>query len=265
MAKTSEKTQEKSKAQAPRTGLINWSPAVAILVVVGVFFGASIIGELVLLIFGLLRGWGVSETAAWAADSSFGQFFSIFIIYTAMALLVVWFVRGRKVPLRALGVVPPKWRDLGIAILAIPVYIAGYALLLFVMRLLFPSIDVEQKQQLGFQPDGSMLALTLTFIGLVVLPPLVEEFIMRGFFFSSLLRRMRWLPAALIVSILFGFAHLQLAPNTPPLWIAAIDTFVLSMVACYMRFRTGSLWPSITLHALKNCVAFLSLFVFHLK
>jgi membrane protease YdiL (CAAX protease family) len=34
------------------------------------------------------------------------------------------------------------------------------------------------------------------------------------------------------------------------------------MVLAYLREKTGSLWPPIGLHALKNFVAFMALFVF---
>lgn len=259
------KTSEKTTAPTDKTGSVSWSPVMAILVVIAVYFAASIIGELALLTYGFIRSWSVSEVAQWATDSTFAQFFSIFVIYTAMTLIVAWFVRSQKVSLRVLGVVRPRLRDLGWALIAVPVYIAGYALLLAVMTQLFPSIDVEQEQQLGFQPEGNVIALALTFVSLVILPPLVEEFIMRGFLFTSFLKKFRFAVAAVLTSIIFALAHLQFGSGAPLLWIAAIDTFILSLIMCYMRYRSGSLWPSITLHALKNGVAFLSLFVFHLK
>jgi membrane protease YdiL (CAAX protease family) len=43
--------------------------------------------------------------------------------------------------------------------------------------------------------------------------------------------------------------------------VAALDTFTLSLVLCYLRQKTDSLWPGIMLHALKNGLAFMSLFL----
>ena len=60
-------------------------------------------------------------------------------------------------------------------------------------------------------------------------------------------------PAALIVSIIFGALHGQ--------WNVAIDTFILSMVACYLREATGTIWPGVVIHMTKNAVAFVLLFV----
>jgi membrane protease YdiL (CAAX protease family) len=57
-------------------------------------------------------------------------------------------------------------------------------------------------------------------------------------------------------------AHLAGGEGGSTIWIAAIDTFILGMVLAYLRERSGSLWPSIGLHASKNMIAFLFLFVF---
>ena len=56
-------------------------------------------------------------------------------------------------------------------------------------------------------------------------------------------------------------AHLAEGGAAGPLWIGFIDTFILSLVLCYLRVKTGSLWAGITLHALKNGIAFVALFV----
>ena len=45
--------------------------------------------------------------------------------------------------------------------------------------------------------------------------------------------------------------------------LAAATAFVLSLVLIYLREKTGSLWASITLHAIKNGVAFVALFALH--
>jgi len=50
----------------------------------------------------------------------------------------------------------------------------------------------------------------------------------------------------------------------PLLWIAALDTFILSFVLIYLKEKTGSLWPPIGLHMLKNSLAFISIFILHI-
>ncbi|MEJ0073120.1 MAG: CPBP family glutamic-type intramembrane protease [Candidatus Saccharibacteria bacterium] len=44
--------------------------------------------------------------------------------------------------------------------------------------------------------------------------------------------------------------------------MGAIDTFTLSVVLCYIREKTGTLWSGVLIHALKNGIAFLSLYIF---
>jgi membrane protease YdiL (CAAX protease family) len=240
------------------------SPITAIVVVIAAYFGASIAGELLLYAYGWLRHWNTHQLDSWITNSTYAQFANTVLVYGLMAAAIYWFMRRMHMTMRSIGAVWPRFKDLGVALLGAPVYIIGYVVLLSVAKVLIPSLNVEQQQQLGFQPTTSHIGLILTFISLVVLPPLVEEFIMRGFLFTSLLRRLKVVPSIVITSIIFASAHLQFGSDAPLLWVAAIDTFMLSLVLCYMRYKTGSLWPGIFLHALKNCVAFLSIFIFHL-
>ena len=139
----------------------------------------------------------------------------------------------------------------------------GYTVLLSLATHIFPTINVNQKQQLGFQNSSGSLDLFLTFVSLVVLPPLVEETVFRGFIFTGLRSSLKWWWAAFITSLIFATAHLEFGSGQPLLWSAAIDTFTLSLVLCYLRQKTDSLWPGILLHALKNCIAFVALFILH--
>jgi membrane protease YdiL (CAAX protease family) len=110
-----------------------------------------------------------------------------------------------------------------------------------------------------------VLALTLTFVSLVILPPITEEILVRGFLYSSLKKALPLIWAALLTSAMFAIAHLPEGGASGPLYIAALDTFVLSLVLIYLREKTGGLWASITLHAIKNGVAFAALFILHLS
>jgi membrane protease YdiL (CAAX protease family) len=68
--------------------------------------------------------------------------------------------------------------------------------------------------------------------------------------------------AALITSILFALPHL-FESSSGLLWVAGCDTFILSMVLVYVREKTDKLWASMLIHALKNFVAFASLYLLH--
>lgn len=259
MPKTDASQKTKSSARIP------WPPVVAGLVVISTYFGSQIAGAFALFGYGLSVGMSSAQVEDWLADSTAAQFANTVLVYGLMAYLIYLFARRHKVSMPTLGWVRPRFRDLGIALMGVLPYIIGYAVLLAAMTSLFPSIDVEQEQQLGFQPTQSSVGLVLAFISLVVLPPIVEELVMRGFLFTSLLWKYRFVAATIVTSIVFAVAHLQAGSGAPLLWVAALDTFILSLILCYMRYKTGSLWPGIFLHALKNFVAFLTIFVFHLS
>lgn len=260
-------TEAASIEPAPLTAMqpkqLPWSPVVAVIIVVATYFLASIFGEACILFYGLINHWSVHRTVDWATNSNVAQFFSFLLMYGAMAAAIYWFIRSHKISLKSVGLINPRFRDFGIMLIAVPVYVGAYIVLLSVATSFFPGINTNQQQQLGFQPSNTFIDILITFISLVVLPPLVEEFIMRGFLFTSLLKRYNFWISTLVTSALFATAHLQIGSGAPLLWTAAIDTFSLSLVLCYMRYKTGSLWPGILLHAAKNCFAFLSLFVFH--
>jgi membrane protease YdiL (CAAX protease family) len=128
-----------------------------------------------------------------------------------------------------------------------------------------PSFNVNEQQQIGFSNVHGGLPLLMTFVSLVILPPLAEEIMVRGFLYSTLKKAMPALAAVILTSALFASAHLPEGGDAGPLYIAALDTFVLSLVLIYLREKTGSLWASITLHAAKNGIAFVALFALHVK
>jgi membrane protease YdiL (CAAX protease family) len=258
-SETSTQNIVKSK---PKQGS-NWTPLLAALTVIGAYFGASVVGELILYVYGIFRGWSIKQFEDWATGSVLAQFVNTLLIYGLMAYAVYVVMRSFKMSLHSVGVVNLRWRDPLIALLGVPVYVLGYTVLVGAVKALVPSLDINQQQQLGFQPSHEPIEILLTFVSLVLLPPLIEEFIMRGFLFTALLKRMRFIFAAILTSIVFASAHLQFGSNAPLLWVAAIDTFMLSLVLCFMRYKTGSLWPGIMLHMLKNYVAFMTIFVFH--
>lgn len=263
MTETKPTAPEKPQPETANRRFPPWSPVAAIILAIAGYFLASIAAEGILLAYAFLRGWSVAELQAWVTTSVYAQFINFVLVYGMMVGGIIAFVRSYKVSLRSLGFVRPSFTDSAIALMAIPVYLFFYVLLLFGLTAIFPGLDLEQEQQLGFDRYQQGFALFLTFVSLVILPPLAEEFVMRGFVFSSLLGRMRFVLAALFSSLLFASAHLQFGSGAPLLWTAAIDTFVLSLVLCYLRYKTGSLWAGIFLHMLKNLIAFLVIFVFH--
>ena len=102
--------------------------------------------------------------------------------------------------------------------------------------------EVQAQQFTGTFDQLEQPALLL-FTG-IVLAPLIEETVMRGFLFAGLRQRLGWVKAALISSAIFGALHLSIA--------AFIPTFTLGFLFCYLYQRSNSTWPGIILHTLIN-------------
>lgn len=146
-----------------------------------------------------------------------------------------------------------SWSDIGLSIPAMIVYFVLAMLVTYAAGFL-PWVDMQQTQETGlnmFAPRGELM---LIFMLLVVIGPVVEEVIFRGFMYGKL-RQVGvpfWL-TTLIVSVAFAAAHGQ--------WNVAFDTFVLSVVMCVMREQTGAIWVGVLMHMMKNGIAFYFLFV----
>lgn len=245
---------------------VPWGPWVAVLYAVAVFLIAQVVAGLVVYVG--LRAFFPNRTINainnLLNNSVTVQFFYVLLAEALTFGAVWWFMRRRHASLQLIGWRRLRPQDVVAAFAGLFVYFVLYSVILSVAMHLFSGINTSQKQQLGFTGAHGGLELTLTFLSLVVLPPLVEETVFRGFMFTGLRGKMRWVWAALITSAVFATAHLEFGSGAPLLWSAAIDTFCLSLVLCYLRQETDSLWPGILLHGLKNSIAFLYLFnLFH--
>jgi membrane protease YdiL (CAAX protease family) len=144
-----------------------------------------------------------------------------------------------------------------------------YILLIEILTVLLVALFLERKgwfftklrglslRNIGFGrwPKTKDL-LWAAFVGLVFLPPIGEETLVRGYLYTGLRQKMKFMPAMLITSLLFGAAHLETGTTTALLWAAGINTFILSLVLVYLREKTGALYAGMMIHALNNAVAF---------
>jgi membrane protease YdiL (CAAX protease family) len=176
---------------------------------------------------------------------------------------ILWLYAKHRITRKQLGLAKPHWIDPLYTIGGVVVYYVAYVAAVAIISIVV-TINTSQQQDIGFNHVAGAGALTLTFISLVILPPLVEEITFRGVLYGGLRRRVKPLWAALGTSCLFAVPHLLEGGSGGLLWIAGIDTFVLSLVLCSLREKTGRLWAGMGVHAIKNSVAFISLFIVHL-
>lgn len=241
---------------------VNWSPCEAVGITIAIYFASQLVVALGIGVFASLFGVNDANLPD-RLEGTLPQFAYILFVEALTVGLLYQFMKRRKTPWASIGFVRPKLMDIPYALAGFGIYFVGYAFVVasFIEEYL-PQIDTDQRQELGFDTSAGGPELILIFMSLVILPPLIEEILVRGFLFTGLRNKLPLLTAAIVTSIVFAAAHLQWGSDAPLLWTAAIDTFVLSMVLVYVRHRSGSLWPGIGIHFLKNGIAFLALFVF---
>ncbi|OVE79104.1 hypothetical protein BVY00_01180 [bacterium G20] len=192
-------------------------------------------------------------------QSAAAQFIYILLAEAAVIGSVVWLVRRRGLKLAAIGLGRRiKWWDIIWAAIG---SVAFYGLLIIVTVILtaLTGFNANAPQDVGFNVLSTPTDRLIALIALVILPPLGEEILMRGYLYSGLRARLRFWPAMVITSLLFGIAHLSTGANGA-LWVAGVDTFLLSFVLVALRERTGALYAPIMVHGLNNLVAFFSHF-----
>lgn len=239
---------------------VQWGPVAALLITtLAMIFAYAVAGLIAAVIPGVL-GWTSTQTEDWFRTTP-AQFVFVLVAELAIVAFVLGFIRLRRASVKAIGFLRrPRFSDAGWAFVTFGVYFLTVAAVTALVSALF-HIDLNQKQELGFDNVSGTNHLMLTFISLVILPPLVEEFLFRGFLFTGLRAKMTFWWSTVITSMLFASLHLAQGAGSI-LWVAGIDTFLLSLFLCYLREKTGNLWTGIFLHALKNAVAFTYLYIF---
>lgn len=256
------------RLEEPSVKTVPWNPILATLFVVAVFFSQRIIGGIVLSIYLVATGHynaAYLSKLANGPSSIYLEFINIVLCAAAALIFVHLFLKIYNQSWSKIGLLAPRLKDVAYGLLAVIPYYVLYFIVVTIVSKLVPTLNVQQQQQIGFSQVHGILPLALTFVSLVVIPPLTEEILVRGFLYTSLKKTLPLLWAAFVTSLLFAAAHLPEGGASGPLYIAAIDTFVLSLVLIFLREKTGGLWSSITLHAVKNGVAFCALFIFHMS
>lgn len=154
----------------------------------------------------------------------------------------------------------PTWTDIGLAPIGFVVSLILSAGLTWLF-MLFPWFDAGEIQDVGFSYYVTGLKKVIAFTTLVVIAPIAEEIIFRGWLYGRIREKISCemsealsiILASLLVSILFGIVHLQ--------WNVGVNVFALSLVLCVLREITGTIYAGILTHMIKNGVAFYLLYV----
>jgi membrane protease YdiL (CAAX protease family) len=174
------------------------------------------------------------------------------IVFSVMAAalgfgIVALFLRQYQVGWPAVG-----WRP--VSLWTIVKYVAVIMLVFFVLvgvalavAKLVPGFNANQPQTNDIT-KGAGAHPNLALFGLVLLPPIIEETIFRGFIFPAISKRTGVIWGAILSSLLFGAFHGQAN--------VFVYTTILGLLLCFMYVRTKSIIPGMVLHMLNNFLAF---------
>jgi len=180
-----------------------------------------------------------------------------YALMVAMVISLPWWIKKYKTTKEELGIQAPGWElaiwELLIAPASLIAYVILSALLVIFAQYFLPFIDFNQVQDTGFSQLIHGYEYVLAFLTLVVIAPIAEEVLFRGYLLGKLRAHISTWLSVLIVSVLFAIVH--------GAWNVGIDVFALSIVLCLLRIFTKNLWPSIILHMTKNFIAFYLLFI----
>lgn len=155
--------------------------------------------------------------------------------------------------LRELGLRMPSIRELGIGVLGtLAAFIASTVVGGIIEAITHAK---PQEQIISLFEKLPAADIPVAVVTAVLIAPLAEELIFRGFLYNAVKHYLR-APAAIIVSsVLFAAAHGDLR-LIPELGTAAI------IFTCVYEY-TGCMWANILCHALFNSIATIAIFVFH--
>jgi membrane protease YdiL (CAAX protease family) len=110
----------------------------------------------------------------------------------------------------------------------------------------------ENNIDLSGRPTAEIVLLLI--LAVAIAPP-VEELIFRGVLLRSLMRRLRFWPAALISSVLFAALHLYEVGTAAAMVLLFASIVVFGIGQCLLVRWTGRLATSIVAHAVSNAAA----------
>lgn len=215
------------------------------------YFAGNII---VLIVMAILELMGVSiESLVRPAilDTVLATVIYSLTIAIAIGTPYIW---KRRTSMETLGLQRlPSWSDIGLAPVAFIIYMLITTIVLMTITSWISGFPSDQAQDVGFNSLGSQGDNVLAFLTLVVLAPIAEEILFRGYLYGKLKGHVPTVVAAIVTSLLFALAHFQ--------WNVGIDVFVLSLILCWLRSLTGSIWAGILVHMIKNGIAYYLLFI----
>ena len=170
------------------------------------------------------------------------------VIFIGTAVLFASFTRKPRP--EHFGLRPtPFWPAVGWAALG---YASFYGIVVAYTQIFQPDFEQSVAQDLG--ADQGTIGMIAAGFMVICIAPVSEEFFFRGFFYRALRSRYSIPAAAAIDGLLFGVIHYDFSGADALLIVPPLA--LLAIIFCLIYERTGSIYPTIALHALNNAIAY---------
>ena len=161
---------------------------------------------------------------------------------------ILWRMKKRKIPLSELGSLEIQRKPLYLSIFLLAAFLIFEELYFYLLGIEMPESFIE-----------FMLAepILLGFISVVVVAPIIEEFLFRGFLYSQLRRSaLKDWGAIAVSSLVWTAIHFQYEIGI------LFFLFLFGLFLGYLRLKYNSLLIPIALHAINNLLSFLQTIYF---
>jgi membrane protease YdiL (CAAX protease family) len=219
-------------------------------------FAAMFIGQItVVVFFALERGGQVNLAAMIQTVAGNGLTISLSVIAGLPAvLLALWLaIRWTATPFADyLALRWTSWRNVALGVIGLVVLVAGWDLLSRAIgKEVTPDFMIDVFK--SARADDALWLLVLAFCAAA---PITEELFARGFLYRGWSESFLGVPGAILASsIVWTGLHLQYD------WFFFGEVFCIGLWFGYIRYRSGSTWLTIVLHALNNLAAVVQSFV----
>ncbi len=202
----------------------------------------------------LIACWGLIAIIILAAFT-WGRFSgkAEYIITNVIILVAAWYyLKARRLP----QIIMFRWRAVPSRVIPsfVLMAISGAVLLDETDRLIQMIIHVP-KEYITYLQEAFMPVSTgeviLIFIGVVIIAPIVEESLFRGFIQQTLERKRDITKAVLITSLVFAMIHLE------P-WLI-IQLLILAVLLGYLAWRWSSIIPALLIHMANNLLTLINI------
>ena len=248
IAATKKRAQKDKKYK--KRAIAAW--AIALTIWTGaMFFLAQIAVSLVALFFIKQFNLAINENVAQTVIMAIS-----YVVAIVLIILPPWYFMKSKVGKDGLGLRGlPTWTDILLAPIGYIASMVATMAVLLVIQAFVPSFNLQETQDVGFRMESlySNADKMVAFAALVILAPIAEELIFRGYLYGKLRTRLSAIPAIILVSVLFGFMHGQ--------WNVGIVVGVMGIFLCIARELTGTIYAGILMHMIRNGLAFYLLYI----